>query len=493
MNYSQNQQLRASPFINFPPQPNVIDGNGDFSATTMANHPANTVTIGKHIFVVDSRQRNCEEYPFPSHYRLNMGDVYKNVTSIELKGCILPKSSYNVHSSNKYIDFAIGDGVTSVNMDIQGSGYLVPPTVTISPPIVGIQATGVATIDTSGKVTGVTITLAGSGYSASKPPFIIIDPPPTSGFSISATATTIVGTHYTAQVREGNYVIGGNPDPAVSPLPTDLLLEIQNAMNFAVNGGVYDPVSVTPFVARIVSQYPELGATPGSPEAFDTNACLFNRNQITNVNSDPWEILWCSGPNHTRNMRRIMGYQWIDSVNFTTTPLVTSISGPLIPAGTTYRGSFDFDLIDDPNYVIMSFWVLAEESFDRIASSPEGGLDRAFATLVYDANLPDNLYDLSNSATSSTELIGGVKYLVGGLGKGDFYLPQGTTKPLKGFDFDKKYLEFSPPIGKLSHININFSKYGKTNTGMSELYDFQGRDHMLIFEITMNDQKGQIN
>ena len=70
--------------------------------------------------------------------------------------------------------------------------------------------------------------------------------------------------------------------------------EIQNAMNYAVNVGVYNPTSSSPFAVRLVSQYPELDATPGTPESFDTNGCRFNRIQIINVLSETWEFLWCS-------------------------------------------------------------------------------------------------------------------------------------------------------------------------------------------------------
>jgi hypothetical protein len=109
---------------------------------------------------------------------------------------------------------------------------------------------------------------------------------------------------------------------------------------------------------------------------------------------------------------------------------------------------------------------------------------------VYDANLPENLMDLGGTSES----ISSTKYLLGSLGKGAFWLPQGTTKPLKGFDFDQKYLSFTPPLGKLSQLNIMFSKYGQKPGGEDELYDFQGRDHLLVFEFTSGmDPKGLVD
>ena len=478
-----------SKYVDIQPK-RVIDGSGDFSMTTAATHPSNTVTVGRHIFVVDSRQRDCKAYPTPSYYRIDMGNTFKNISGIELKGCILPKSSYNIHSSNKYIDFAIGNSVTLITITNGGSGYTVAPAVTISSPTSGTTATATSTINTRGEVSSIAIVVAGSGYSASKPPLITIASPPNSTYAKTATAIAMVGTHYTASLREGNYILGGNPTPGTTNLPSGLLLELQNAMNYAVVGGAYNIASVSPFVARAVSQYPDLFATAGTPEATDTNACPFNRIQITNVLSSPWEILWCSGPNNTRNLRRVLGFEWQDSTRYATTAAVNVIAGNLIPAGTSYRGAFDYDMIDDPNYVIMSFWAVSDESFERIQSRPIGGLNRAFATLVYDANLPENLMDLGGTS----EAVSNVDYLLGALGKGPYWLPQGTTKVLKGFDFDQKLLTFTPPLGKLSYLNISFTKYGQQPGGLPEYYDFQGRDHMLVFELTSGmDPKGLVD
>lgn len=471
-------------------EPNVIDGNGDFSATQKVFNPTQTINIGKKIFIVDSRQRDCKKYPYPSNYRIELGDTFKNISSIELKGCILPKASYNIHSSNKYIDFSIGDTVTQINITNGGSGYLVAPLVTIDSPVSGITATATSTISARGEVDSITIVISGSGYSSSTPPLVTIAPPPQSTYSVQATAISVVGIHYSAELREGNYIVGGNPTPGTTTIPTDLVLELQNAMNYAVNGGAYDPASVSPFAVRIVSQYPELGATAGTPEASDTNACLFNRIQITNVASSPWEILWCSGPNSTRNLRRVLGFPWLDSTNPTSTTPIVVPSGTLIPGGTTLRSLFDYDMLDDPNYVILSFWAVADESYERVHSKPVGGLNRSFATLIYDSNNPENLRDLGGT---TVETVGNVRYLVGDTTRGDFWASPGYTKPLKGSDFDQKILYINPPLGKVSYLNITFTKYGQKPGGVPEFYDFQGRDHMLMFEFTSSSQAGLVD
>ena len=137
--------------------------------------------------------------------------------------------------------------------------------------------------------------------------------------------------------------------------------------------------------------------------------------------------------------RRLLGFPWTDQINPTNTAAINPGGGDIIPAGTSYRGDFDYDLTDDPNYVILSFWALSDDSFERIESVPGHGLNRAFATMVYDANSPDNLKDLSGAVNTS---VGGVPYLEGLVTKGSFWASPGTTKALKGFDFDQKYLEF---------------------------------------------------
>lgn len=459
----------------------------DFTISERATHPSNEIKIGQHIFVVDSRQRNCKYYPSPSSYSIPIPQVFKNITSIELKGCIIPKSSYNIHSTNNRLDFSIGDTVTEIRVTNTGRGYTAPPLVTITPPTSGTTATATAVLNSTGGVASILITVAGTGYRTSTPPLVFIDPPTGPG-GYKAQADAYVGTVYQADLRPGNYIVGGNPESA-STYPTDLLLELQNAMNYAVNGPPYNPTSTSPFEVRIVSQYPELGAAPGTPEAFDTNACRYNRIQIINVNSDHWELLFCSGKNSNRNLRRVLGFPWIDCYEPVTTPSVT-IGAPknydLIPAGTSLVSYFDYDMMDYPEYIILNFWPSDEYKLERVFSNEGNGLNRAFAMLVYDSNVPNNLLSLSGS---STDTVGNVNYLTGALSKGTFYRDPGVVKALKGYDFDTKYLEFSPPISKLSHLNIDFTKFGTETGGLPNYYGFTGDDHLLIFQISGNDNQ----
>ena len=60
---------------------------------------------------------------------------------------------------------------------------------------------------------------------------------------------------------------------------------------------------------------------------------------------------------------------------------------------------------------------------------------------------------------------------------------------MKGADFDRKIVEFPQPIAQITDLNIRFTKFAKI-TGQNtnaELYDFHGKEHLLLFEITCGD------
>ena len=464
-----------------------------FKSSYQATHPSDEVYTVTKTVVIDSRQRNTKAYRNPSSYRIEVGDVFKNITSVELRGVIIPKSSYNVHSSNNKIDFSIGDFVTTIRVTDGGSGYTIAPTVTLSAPGGGgTTATATAFIDSSGKVTNISVVVAGSGYTPSKPPFIFIDAPPVGGNRITAKAVSVVGTHYTSELREGEYTIGGNPVPP-SVVCSDLLLELQNSMNYVVNGGAYDIASTAPFAVRVVNQYPEIGAVAGTPEAANTNATLFNRIQVTKVpnGGDPndstvWEILWGSGPNRLDSANSIMGYNIVDTGIGVATSIVTVGGGTLIPAGHTIRGEFDYNLHNDPDFVVMSL-ELGDEQMDRITSLDEG-MDNKFAALVFDANSPETLSDLGAGTGGAITTVAGIDYLEGPTGKGEFWRSPGNIKALKGSDFDKKLFSFRPAKGKVSSITVKFTKFGMKPGGEAREYNFGGREHTLLFELKSQDQ-----
>ncbi len=452
-----------------------------YKSSFKATHPSKETYIASKTVVLDSRQRNIKKYKYPNYYRLDVGDVFKNITSVELRGVIIPKSSYNVHSSNNKIDFGIGDTVTVIKIIEKGAGYTSPPIITLTGPKGGgVTATASSFINAQGQIQNIAIVIPGSGYTPGNPPAIIISPPGNSKNGVQAKAVALVGIHYTAELRVGEYTIGGNPTPP-STTPTGLLLEIQNAMNYTVNGGAYDPASTSPFAVRVVSQYPELGATPGTPEAADTNACRYNRIQVTNVNSSTWELLWGTGPNHLDSSNSIFGFNIVDTGLGVFTPAVVGAGGEIIPAGTTIRANFDYNLHNDPDFVIMSL-ELGDESMDRVTSLDQG-LDHQFAALVFDANAPENLQDLSGTSAN----VGGIEYLEGPTTRGTFWRDAGRVKPLKGYDFDTKKFSFRPAKGKVSSIMVKFTKFGMKPGGVPRFYNFGGREHTLIFEMSAAD------
>jgi hypothetical protein len=457
------------------------NGNNDQSilkSSQIATHPSQESYISKKTLVVDSRQRDVNSYKNPSFYKIELGNVYKNITSVELKGAIIPKSSFNIHTSNNKIDFSIGDFISSIYITDKGSGYTVAPSVTISLSG-GVNAVGTAIINASGQVTNIIVNVSGTGYSTSRPPFVFLSAPRNGR---TATAFAVVGNIYTAILRPGQYTIGGNNVPGTNEYPTGLLLEIQNAMNYVVNGGNYNPTSSSPFAVRLVSQYPTLGAVAGSSYAYDTNSALFGRLQFTNINSAHWEFLFSSGSNRVNSANSVLGFNINDAyINYATTD-VNVLGGTLIPAGTTIRADFDYNLNDDPEYVIMELRI-SDFNCERIESK-ESSLDRKFGILIFDNNNADCIQDQSGTTT----IVNDVKYLQGAVTKGTFWKDPGKIKALKGYDFDSKKLSFTPPEGKISSITVSFSKFGQKKGGVQEFYDFEGREHTLIFELTAGDQ-----
>lgn len=480
---------RSDPFTNVPRNINPV-GN-DFSQQEKVTLPQQKTYIVSRNITVDSRQRDYKTYPSPSYYTVELGNIYKNITSIELKGIILPKTSYNVHSTNNKIDFSIGSSLTRINIIDRGTGYTNVPLIKISAPLLGgIQATAHAILNGTGSISEIIIDNPGSGYTYSNPPTIEISAPSFQGNtnpngitvnSILAKAIAIVGIQYTAELRPGQYTIGGNPT-LPSDIPSGLVLEVQNAMNYAVNG-VYNDTSVSPFTVRLVSQYPTLNAVAGTPEAFGTNACPYNRIQITNVNNDHWELLFATGHNNKSSVVNLLGFMATNLYQPTVTTDIPNVGPILIPGGTTYRGSYDYDLLGDPNYVILKI-LTGGVNLDR-TNSDDQGLNRKFATILFDANVTDNLKDLSGNFITDAD----INYLNGPVTKGSFYFPPGTLKSLKGADFDQKKIVMSPAEGKIASLTIMFTKFGTRPGGEPEFYDFQGRNHMFIFEVTADDQQ----
>lgn len=84
------------------------------------------------------------------------------------------------------------NGILTIPVTTQGSGYVTAPAVTIAaPPAGGVQATAVAVLGTggnAGKVVSITITNPGAGYTSN--PTITIGAPPSGGVQAMAGTTT---------------------------------------------------------------------------------------------------------------------------------------------------------------------------------------------------------------------------------------------------------------------------------------------------------------
>ena len=156
---------------------------------------------------------------------------------------------------------------------------------------------------------------------------------------------------------------------------------------------------------------------------------------------------WNSGINKRSSMRTALGFPPTDT---------TSV--------TRVMGSYGYNLQDDPKYVILSF--STENDIERI-KSPANTIDRAFAVLPFDGNKTDVLFPNPDGLTG----ING-----GETGNNPQQVP-GIVKPIKLSDADRKSLVFNPPR-RINRLDFRFKKYN------GDFYDFHGREHVLIFDIT---------
>ena len=310
-----------NPNINFF---NQIEDPSQSEAFNKATHPSKKPIISKHIFAIDSRQRDYDFYPHANNYNIPIPDRYRNVTSIELKAAMLPRTEYNVNGSNKYLDINVGDFVNEIftfNTPLilnKGKPYtnvaLLGVDLNISAPILpgGTQAQVTVDLDSNSKIVpgSYTVVVPGSGYVQSKPPRVSLGD--FTDFNIK------IGLNYVAKLREGQYVIGGNPqfrdksgdlaDLYPSWVPSHLLNEIESALSYAIlqdsshcyqRRSYLETNTTSPsspekdypllFTCRLMSQYPTLDSyktpitTPQlEPENYETNSCRYNRIYTTN-------------------------------------------------------------------------------------------------------------------------------------------------------------------------------------------------------------------
>ena len=312
-----------------------LDDPSQSEVFNKATHPAYKPIISKHIFAVDSRQRNYNIFPNANNYNIKIPDRYRNVTSIELKAAMLPRTEYNVNSSNKYLDVVIGDYISKIKAFSRTGPAIIKkngipyadnnPTTNvpliIDPPnlsgehIILEQAVIEVDLNMDSTIKSYNIINPGSGYSNSKPPYISLGD--FSEFIVE------VGKNYVIELREGQYTIGGNPQFTDSKnstsfqswVPSNLLCEMESAMTYAIlkengygNASDYcytrqswtslsntsSPSSATKdypllFSSRLMSQYPNIdtysinaSGTRNNPDNYETNCCKYNRIYTTN-------------------------------------------------------------------------------------------------------------------------------------------------------------------------------------------------------------------
>jgi len=333
----------------FPPIDNYIKyadpaTNDPFNKATQ---PGDKPIISKHIFAVDSRQRDYNKYPNANNYYVPVPDRYRNVTGVELKAAMLPRTEYNINSTNNIIDISIGDYISQIktinNSDVS---YVVKENnhernIPIPPGTYHVEITNAlnqngsgaiitANINNLGRVENFNITNSGTGYKFSNPPLAQITNqnnnvsslPTTTVFNINL--QVIIGIQYEAQLREGQYTIGGNPtyygggtNVAQSWTPENLINEIENALSFSIFNSNLDSGIKTdaarycyrriPWIqttsssgssatdypllisTRIMSQYPTLDTYVDPTTVnrknnfnYETNACKYNRMYFSN-------------------------------------------------------------------------------------------------------------------------------------------------------------------------------------------------------------------
>jgi len=288
------------------------------------------------------------------------------------------------------------------------------------------------------------------------------------------------GVNYqTLYLTEGQYLIGSNVQGNVNytangntSVYTGILAEVKRVLNTASgSGGAFDVFLVT---------------TPGTPNVNGTtggtgtgvNAAVLNRIAITNSDNVPFKIDFTNTGYSSGSPFRVLGfYKQVyastqNNVIYGSTDAGTCTQGDLTSATTktiiidSIISAFDYNLKDDPQYVIMQL-EFGNRSAERVESI-DFATNQKFAIIIYDANEPDNIQNYNYTTVSSNPVQIG------------FSRPPGRLKALKGSDFDKKILEFTPPIS-LESFKISFLKYD------SSYYDFHNREHLLSFELDVVD------
>jgi hypothetical protein len=283
---------------------------------------------------------------------------------------------------------------------------------------------------------------------------------------------TFQGVTKSVYLTEGQYLIGSNKQGTIQyksdgqPPVFGLIAEVRSALNKSFNTDSFNV-----FLATV----------PYTSNGTGSYASVLNRVVITN-DSDSFEIDFLNTGFSSGSPFRLLGYQKKKYTSVTTnaiyatspseanTGICTSAdleSGNIniIPFNSVVS-EYDYDLKDDPKYVIMNleFGVITAQRTESIEIST----NQKFACIIYDANDPDNIQTFNNSVNSSEPVSLQTDRRPGNL------------KALKGSDFDKKVITFTPPI-TIESLNVSFYKWDNT------LYNFNNREHLLVLELDVAD------
>lgn len=108
-------------------QSNIIHPQDVISNSTSGTniHSNNKQPVNKKVsyITIDSRDRNTNKYQNISNYRIDLVDIYKKTSKIELSFAFIPNSLYNINSNNNLLHFTeqlqyTSDNILSINIPI---------------------------------------------------------------------------------------------------------------------------------------------------------------------------------------------------------------------------------------------------------------------------------------------------------------------------------------------------------------------------------------
>lgn len=278
--------------------------------------------------------------------------------------------------------------------------------------------------------------------------------------------TTVGGVELPLYLTPGQYILGSNV----------------NGSNQYTSNGNTPRYGILAEVIRVLNTHPManngfnvfLATLPKNNGGTGINASILNRVIITH-SSLSFSIDMTTANFTAGSPYRVLGFiktiYTSGLVNFYGSQSNGLCSSADLQNGTQFtldnaiNAEFDYNLADEPTYIIMEIR-FGNKTADRVESR-SATLNQMFAVVIYDINEPDNLATYNGSDASGNVIL-------------TFERKPGRLKALKGSDFDKKILEFDPPI-TLESMLVSFTKYDGTP------YNFNNREHMLSFQLEVAD------